>query len=129
MTVRFTESLEEACKKYKVASKAAERANSSFDYAFERFERKRIYGELAESDFKDFIDPYHQKKWRAEALEVAAAVEVLRQWGDPDWKNYSLYNIAGVGEKWIEGIKTEKFDPTDSGFAILPSAKLRDICN
>ena len=129
VTIKFTQSIDEACKKYKVADKAAERAKSDFDGAFRRFERKLMYGELQRSDFEDFMDRFHQEKWRAEALEHSAAVEVLRQWGDPDWKNYSLWSLDGVGEKWREGIKTEKFSPTDSPFSILPYGKLSDICN
>ena len=128
VTINFTQNLEEACKKYKVAYKEKDRTNSSYDWAFQRFQRKLRNGELVSSDFKDFIDSYHQKRWRADALHTSAGVEVLRQWGDPDWKNYSLYSIRGVGEKWQEGLKTKKFNPIDSGFSVLPYSKLHDIC-
>ena len=91
--------------------------------------KKLRSGELLESDWDNYMDPYHQKKWRADFQEVAAGVEVLRQWGDPDWKNYSLYNWSGVGEKWREGRETGKFKAIDSGFAVLPYEKLYDICD
>jgi len=129
ITVKFTQSIDVACKKYKVARKAADRAESARDAAFRRFEQKLIYGEAIESDYNQFIDRYYQKLWRADSLETAAGVEVLRQWGDPDWKKYSLYSSRGVGEKWREGINAGKFKPIDSGFSVLPYPKLSDICN
>ena len=61
VTVKFTKSLEEACKKFDVADKEEDRADSSYDYAFNRFMRKLRSGELQDSDWDDYIDPYHQK--------------------------------------------------------------------
>ena len=128
VTIKFTQNLDEACRKYKVADKESDRADFMYRWAFNRFEQKLRSGELVSSDYEDFMDKYHQKQWRTNALETSAGVEVLRQWGDPDWKNYSLCSIDGVGEKWREGLRTKKFSPTDSGFATLPYEKLGDIC-
>lgn len=127
VTVKFTKDIKEACSKYYVALKHEERMESRHRVAVDQF--LNTWPRMTESEFKKFIDPYHQPYWRAEATTTAAGVEVLRQFGDPDWKNYSLYNIDGVGEKWREGMKTKKFRAIDSGFAVLPYSKIDDICS
>lgn len=124
VTVKFTKDTKEACNKYYVALQHEKRMESRHDAAVDHY-----LNTWPRPEFKKFIDPYHQPYWRAEATLIAAGAEVLRQFGDPDWKNYSLYSDGGVGEKWREGIETKRFNPSKSGFAVIPYSKIRDICN
>lgn len=130
-TIKFTKSIDEACRKYKVASKDYKRADQSYTSESKHYQQQVAFGAiLTNSGYQKLMDPYHQKRWRAEALQTSAAVEVLRQWGDPDWKNYSLYSISGVGEKWRELSKSkDRFSASESVFSSLPYSKLRDICD
>ena len=127
-TVKFTTSLEQACAKYLVSYKSSVRADEAHKPVVKESQRLIDSGQITEDEYKSRNRPTWTVVWKAEAREVSAGVEVLRQFGDPDWKDYSLYNINGVGEKWREGMETKKFKAINTGYAILPYRKLSDIC-
>lgn len=135
MTVIFTDSIEEACKEFKKAEKLQElfeeKKKASWNRYSSLWKKGEVseYREFAKMEFNAAVDAL----WPRDAKLVSTAVEVLRQADYPDWKLYSRYNNAGVGDLWRKRILTKKEDihPSNKNikYIINGESEARDICN
>ena len=134
MTVIFTDSIEEACKEFKKAEKLQElfeeKKKASWNRYSSLWKKGEVseYREFAKMEFNAAVDAL----WPRDAKLVSTAVEVLRQADYPDWKLYSRYNIAGVGDLWRkEVVKKKKVriygDPNSKYITNGPS-EARNVC-
>ena len=125
-----THSLEEACQRFEKASKL------SFIY---QAKEKAVYTEYNKNPNDAFWtkEAYSVKREGndKEAKELSTAVEVLRQAGYSDWKLYSRYNSAGVGDLYKKEILTMSWeeinsDPNLYKYHVIGGVReARDLCN
>jgi len=135
MTVIFTDSIEEACKEFKKAEKLQELFEEKKKASWNRYStlwkkgEVSEYREFAKMEFNAAVDAL----WPRDAKLVSTAVEVLRQADYPDWKLYSRYTNAGVGDLWRKRILTKKEDihPSNKNikYIINGESEARDVCN
>ena len=135
MTVIFTDSIEEACKEFKKAEKLQElfeeKKKASWNRYSSLWKKGEVseYREFAKMEFNATVDAL----WPRDAKLVSTAVEVLRQADYPDWKLYSRYTNAGVGDLWRKRILTKKEDihPSNKNnkYIINGESEARDVCN
>ena len=135
MTVIFTDSIEEACKEFKKAEKLQElfeeKKKASWNRYSSLWKKGEVseYREFAKMEFNAAVDAL----WPRDAKLVSTAVEVLRQADYPDWKLYSRYTNAGVGDLWRKRILTKKEDihPSNKNnkYIINGESEARDVCN
>ncbi|QNG29303.1 hypothetical protein [Synechococcus sp. LTW-R] len=128
-TIRFTKDIDEACRRYEVDKRASERASKRYAVINRIALRKALSGEFTEDEANDYSHNEYEQKWKTRMVEVASGVEVLRQWGVPDWKEYSLHHYYGVGEKMREYHYAGKFLSMVDGYGALPVEKIEDICS
>ena len=135
MTVIFTDSIEEACKEFKKAEKLQELFEEKKKASWNRYSplwkkgEVSEYREFAKMEFNAAVDAL----WPRDSKLVSTAVEVLRQADYPDWKLYSRYTNAGVGDLWRKRILTKKEDIHLSNknykYIINGESEARDVCN
>lgn len=135
MTVIFTDSIEEACKEFKKAEKLQELFEEKKKASWNRYSSLWKKGEV--SEYREFakmeFNAAVNALWPRDAKLVSTAVEVLRQADYPDWKLYSRYTNAGVGDLWRKRILTKKEDihPSNKNnkYIINGESEARDVCN
>ena len=110
IVVKFTDSIEEACKEFKKAKKLWGIFYKEHDLIAKRLFSDYKKGLITESQFNENQEKKDawQKLWPRELKKVSTLVEVLRQADYPDWKLYSRYSISGVGDLWRKEIIEEK---------------------
>ncbi len=136
MTVIFTNSIEEACKEFRKAEKLQklfeEKKEVSWDKYIELIEKGEAryskYMQISEKEFYAAVD----ELWPRNLKLVSTAVELLRQADYPDWKLYSRYTNAGVGDLWrkevVKGKKVEIYGDPNSKYISNGPSEARDVC-
>ncbi len=134
MTVIFTDSIEQACKEFKKAEKLQELFEEKKKASWNRYSplwkkgEVSEYSELVKMEFNAAVDAL----WPRDSKLVSTAVEVLRQADYPDWKLYSRYNIAGVGDLWRREVVKEKkvriYGDQNSKYITNASSEADDVC-
>lgn len=105
ITVKFLDSIEEACKEFKKAEKLEDLFQKKYDAITEPLIKKYRLGTLTDEEWKEKTTAAYQALWPRKLKRVSTAVEVLRQAEYPDWKLYSRYNLDGVGDLWRKEAK------------------------
>ncbi len=95
ITVKFLDSIEEACKEFKKADKLEDLFQKKYDAISEPLLKKKF---LTNKEWEEKTNHAYQALWPREAKSISTAVEVLRQAEYPDWKLYSRYSFEGVGD-------------------------------
>lgn len=101
ITVKFTNSLKEACKQHEDAWYYSNVASLDWNLLKKKMEYKRYdysSSEEYEKDFYRFMAPHTERNTIAQIRETTTAVEILRQAGYSDWKKYSRWDLNGVGD-------------------------------
>jgi hypothetical protein len=84
--------------------------------------------QISEKEFLAAVDDL----WPRDAKLLSTAVEVLRQADYPDWKLYSRYDNAGVGDLWRKRILTDKEENnrTNKNYKYIRNGEreARDVC-
>ena len=110
MTVKFTTSMEEACKQHEDAWYNANVASLDFNLFSKKMENKKYdysSSEEYKKEFYRFMAPHTERLTIANIREVTTAVEILRQAGYSDWKKYSRWDhLFGVGDLYREKVPT-----------------------
>ena len=97
ITVKFSESIEDACKEFEKADKLENLFKKKWDAIAVPLAKKSRLRTLTEEEEKEAA-PVFEALWPREIKAVSTAVEVLRQAEYPDWKLYSRYNYDGIGD-------------------------------
>ena len=114
ITVRFTNSLKEACEKFAPENKLSQIYFEELEKIQRPFFNKIARGEkVSDDEYWAATDGFKKRLHIKNLLAQSTAVEVLRQAGYEDWKNYSRYSIFGVGdlrrESKLEKTNSAKF--------------------
>ena len=107
ITVKFTNSLKEACKQNEDAWYNYNLASLDLNL-FESEMKSKIYNYSSNKEYKKeykrIMSPHFERYEIARIREMTTAVEILRQAGFGDWKKYSRWNSKGVGDLWREKV-------------------------
>ena len=130
ITVRFTNSLKEACEKfapeYKLLNIFFEEREKIQRPFFNKMERGE---KVSDDEFTAATEGIKKRLHIKYLLAQSTAVEVLRQAGYEDWKNYSRYSVSGVGDlrrnSKLEKTNNRKFFQ----YAIYGTSEAYDVCN
>jgi len=107
-------SVKQACEIYFAQSSVHSSADDYYTPKILNEAKRWSYGEITKEEYHAITRSWELKVAHARARWSAAGVGVLRAAGYNDWKMYSRYDIAGIGDLWRSNvISGDKLGPLD----------------
>ena len=130
ITVKFLDSIEEACIEFKKADKLEELFQKKLDAITDPLMKKYKLGTLTDEEWKEKRGPAYQALWPRQFKRVSTAVEVLRQAEYPDWKLYSRYSFEGVGDLYKKkgGVSGISIDNPNWKYVFRAGSEAHSVC-
>ena len=125
-TVKFTNSLSEACNIWEEDSKKLENYELEYEEIYEPLWQDYKQGLITWDEVTEKSEDAHNKKWPYQLKEIRNLVEVLRQVGHDDWQLYSRFDISGVGDLRELNMNTNKWDKEKKKY---PDKVLKTLSN
>ena len=129
LTVKFSQSIEDACKEFEKADKLENLFKKKWDTIVDPLVTKFRLGTLTKEEYKERLKeatPVYEALWPREIKTVSTAVEVLRQAKYPDWKLYSRYNSSGIGDLLMQ---EENMIVSPNMRYTLAKSEARSVCD
>lgn len=127
--VHFTPDLDTACKNYQRAERVEEQSKGELDAIVEPMLIELQVGAISEEEFMKKKRDVEMRNNRHNIDLVAAATEVMRQHGDPDWQMFSRHNLSGVGDLWRKHLgESVEVNSQRWRFRVVPFTELKAIC-
>ena len=130
ITVRFTKSIDEACKIFQKASESNESKSAQYNKAANEIDLKSQLNFYTKEEYEKRINKKLDEIGlvKTSIRKLSTAVEVLRQAGYKDWKLFSRYSTFGVGDLRREQVENELDLPESKKKYLFGTREAREIC-